>query len=191
MGQYIPPVGRVVAVYILYMALVAMPGAAEEPNDAERYIAAQRANARAISLVSPVFVTGERFDTDLYLLNLITDPIYVDVSVASSDGHEHHLGRWLLEPSRHEVIALRDHLRGVAETVRDGSVEEWVSLPMISRKTGVPPIWRSSARVPFMPLARIPFPPSSTSMSSLPWSILAPSPLRSWASTSMQAGVFQ
>lgn len=99
--------------------------ASEALRDAERYRAERQASAHDVIAVSPAFsVIGDR-QTDLYLLNLITEPLFVDIAVRTGSGEVLPLSRVLIEPNRHLVLALADLLTAAEPRFREGSL--WLS----------------------------------------------------------------
>jgi len=96
--------------------------APEPAVEAERLLAEKQAQAAETSLVSPVFSVSEGEETELYLLNLVTENVLVELVIRSPDGDSLPLGRILLEPNRHRQISLKERLAAAEEKFYSGSV---------------------------------------------------------------------
>lgn len=84
--------------------------------------AEQLANAQPVSLVSPFYCIVDSVESDLYLVNVFSQPIEIDVTAFSEHGESLSLGTLELQPTRHRSIPLSQKLRQAGESFEAGSL---------------------------------------------------------------------
>lgn len=94
----------------------------EVEKEAERMRAARRAEARWLSFYTPFYSIEDGFDTTVFLMNTISDPISVTATALAEGGNELSLGSFTVESLHHLEISLRDHLAGFEGDFGTGSL---------------------------------------------------------------------
>jgi len=90
--------------------------------EAERLRDARRSAAASVDQVAAYFSVAQDRDTELYLLNLITDPVAVEISVVSPTGHRLGLGTLTVEANQHAALSLRTWLDSASKEFSEGSL---------------------------------------------------------------------
>ncbi len=90
--------------------------------EAERLRDGRRAAAREVEQVAAYYSIAQGQNTDLYLLNLISDPVGVEVSVVNPAGQRLGLGTFTVAANQHTVLSLRKWLGSTSEEFSEGSL---------------------------------------------------------------------
>lgn len=124
----VKPVFRFVSGLMLLMASV-LVAQIDQPwtqrsveMEAERLRDARRSAAASVDQVAAYFSVAQDRDTELYLLNLITDPVAVEISVVSPSGHRLGLGTLTVEANQHAALSLRTWLDSASKEFSEGSL---------------------------------------------------------------------
>lgn len=97
-------------------------GPSPEAEEAARLAAEKRAAARPTIAILPYYSVGAGRETLVYLLNLTTYPLAVDVTAVAPEGGSLPLGRHAVDASGHLALPLSEELRGGGAEFRDGSL---------------------------------------------------------------------
>jgi hypothetical protein len=82
----------------------------------------RRAAARRLAVDVPFYSIVDGMETTLFLMNNVSDPIVVDLTVRNHEDRELALGQFVIEPLNHEEIALSQLLLGFEREFGSGSV---------------------------------------------------------------------